>query len=198
MKGTALGAFRLYWYNTHVFPYMTRTAPNPLLMAFLLMFAFGVLGISLISASIANSPLNNTPFSSRKISLSSRIVPGNILYPFKVVRDKVALWMMDTADQCLERLSLASERLSQAEHLIEQGDTELALETMVKGQRYISEAASQCQQNKLSIQYQDSIKATIDEYQRELQDMKQYYSDTDRAVIDQLITQNNALLVHFQ
>ncbi|MEO8581467.1 MAG: DUF5667 domain-containing protein [Patescibacteria group bacterium] len=175
---------------------MTKTAPNPVLMSLLLVFAFSVLGVSLISASIGNSALTDTPFSSRKIRFSSQNLPGTIFYPFTVVRDKVALLLMSTADQCLQRLQLASQRLSQAGHLIELGDTELALETMVKGQRYITEATSQCQQNQLSIQYQESVRTTITQYQQKLQEMKQFYPDTDRAVIDQLISENNALLLH--
>jgi hypothetical protein len=175
---------------------MIKTAPNPILMAVLLVFAFGVLGISLISASLAHSPLGDSAFSTRRITFSSQIVPGNVLYPFKVAKDKIALWLMDSADQCLERLQLANERLSQAEHLIEQGEMEIALETLVKGQRYVAEAAIQCQQNNLSISYQESVRETIHKYQTKLQDMKQHYSDTDRAVIDQLISENNALLLH--
>lgn len=175
---------------------MIKTAPNPILMAFLLVFAFGILGISLMSASLNHTPLSDTPFSSRKINFTLQAVPGSILFPLKVVRDKATLMLMNTADQCLQRLQLANERLSQASHLIEQGDTQLALETIVKGQRYISEATDQCQQNQLSIQYKESIRDTIHKYQKSLQEMKQFYPDTDRAVLDRLISENNALLLH--
>lgn len=102
--------------------------------------------------------------------------------------------LMTTADQCRERLALASERLSQAGHLLELGDTHLALETVVKGQKYLADAADQCDKNKLSLQYQDSVREVIREYAEKIQDMKQYYPDTDRAVLDQIVTENKALL----
>jgi hypothetical protein len=177
------------------FPIMIRTSPHPLLVLFSGLFAFAVLGISLMSASVGSFALRESPASSRKIRFSSEIVPGHILYPLTVIRDKVSLVLMNTAQQCQERLELAKERLNQAKHLLELDDRQLALETMVKGQRYITEASEQCQQNNLPLQYRENIRATIQLYQQTLQSMKPDYSDTDRAKIDQLLLQNDALLL---
>lgn len=174
---------------------MIRTSPHPLLVLFSGLFAFGVLGVSLMSASVGSFALRESPASTRKIRFSSEIVPGHILYPLTVIRDKVSLVLMNTAQQCQERLELAKERLSQAQHLLELEDRQVALETMVKGQRYITEASEQCQQNNLPPQYRESIRSTIQLYQQTLLNMKLDYSDTDRALIDKLLSENDALLL---
>jgi hypothetical protein len=172
---------------------MTKTAVNPFLIAVCLIFAFGVLGVSLLSASRANSSLRDLT-SARRLRLSTKILPGSILYPFVVVRDKLALVLMTTADQCQERLELARERLSQSRNLLDLGETQLALETAIKGQHYLADAADQCNKEALPDQYRENVRVVIEEYDRRLSDMKQYYPDTDRAVIDQLLAANSALL----
>jgi hypothetical protein len=169
-----------------------RATLHPLIAVLALTFATVVLAVSLMSASVSNS-LRDPTSSSRVIRFSSRIVPGHILYPLTVLRDKFTLSLMTTADQCLEMLDIAKERLSQAEQLIELKDTQTALETIIKGQRYIADAADQCQRHQLTPQYRQSILLTIDLYQEQLREMKQYYLDNDRAVIDQLMSENEAL-----
>lgn len=172
---------------------MTKTEVNPLVIAFSLVFAFSVLGASLYSASRASSSLRDLS-SSRRIRLSTDILPGSILYPFAVVRDKLALVLMTTADQCQGRLELAKERLSQAQNLLDLGETELALETAIKGQRYLADAAEQCDKNDLPMIYRENIRVVAEEYDTKLTQMKQHYPDIDRAVIDQLLAANAVLL----
>lgn len=172
---------------------MNRATLHPLLAIVVLLFATTVLVISLVSASMSKVSLRTGPTSSRVIRFSNVIVPGHILYPFTVLRDKVVLSFMNTADQCKEMLDLAGERLVQTKQLLELKDTQTALETMVKGQQYIREAVFQCQENKLTLQYRQDILKTIEQYHQQLQLMKPLYQDNDRAVVDQLLTENGAL-----
>lgn len=177
---------------------MHKSVVSPLLIFVSMFFAFCVLGISLYSASIASHIGNDLTSSSRVMRFSAQIVPGHILYPFTVVKDKVALLFMDSADQCKERLELARQRLDQASHLIELGDTQVALETIIKGQKYVAEAAAQCQHSKLSSYYKTQVIETINIYTVKLLEMKQYYSDTDRAVIDQTLSQLDAISMQLE
>ncbi len=175
---------------------MTKTSSNPIIVTFCLVFAFFVLGVSIMSASIASSSLDDTPFSSRKLRFSAQIMPGNVLFPFVVIKDKASLLLMDTSQQCLQRLNLALERLDQAKRISELGDQRLALQTMIKGQRYLSEATTQCQQSNLDQKYKDGIIKVVEQYQQQLTEIKPRYADTDRAILDQLMSENEALQTH--
>lgn len=77
------------------------------------------------------------------------ILPDNILYPLKMVRDKILLFLTFDPVKKAERLLLfADKRVNAAKSLIEGGKVELGISTMTKGEKYLEQAIAQAEKAK--------------------------------------------------
>lgn len=77
------------------------------------------------------------------------ILPDHFLYPLKMVRDKV--WLFLTRDQVKRAellLLFADKRLGAAKALIEGGQQELGLSTLTKAEKYLEQAVAQAEKAK--------------------------------------------------
>lgn len=90
-----------------------------------------------------------TPSSSDEINIDyelpypGRVGPTNVLWPLKVMRDKLWLWM-NTNDLKKAEIALlfSDKRLSSALDLMNKGDTDNGVLVMGKGEVYLNEALS--------------------------------------------------------
>lgn len=72
------------------------------------------------------------------------ILPGHVLYPVKMLRDKVLVLLTTNPLKKAELyLKLADKRLWSADLLAESGKAELAIETATKAEKYLEQAANQ-------------------------------------------------------
>ena len=77
------------------------------------------------------------------------ILPDSFLYPLKMVRDRIWLWLTTEPVRKSEVLLLfADKRLKAGEALIEGGKEELGLETISKGEKYLEQAIIQAEKAK--------------------------------------------------
>lgn len=77
------------------------------------------------------------------------ILPDSFLYPLKMVRDRIWLWLTVEPVRKSEVLLLfADKRLKAGEALIEGGKEELGLETISKGEKYLEQAIIQAEKAK--------------------------------------------------
>ncbi len=77
------------------------------------------------------------------------ILPDNILYPLKMVRDKILLILTFDSVKKAERLLLfADKRANAAKALIEGGKVELGISTITKGEKYLEQAIAQAEKAK--------------------------------------------------
>ncbi len=95
------------------------------------------------------------------------ILPDNMLYPLKMVRDRI--WLFLTIDPLKkgERLLLFSDkRLGAGKTLIEGGKVELGVSTITKGEKYLEEAIAQAERarnkgKETTVLYEKLEKATL-------------------------------------
>jgi len=72
------------------------------------------------------------------------ILPGNILYPIKMVRDRLLLWLTtDSLKKAELLLKLADKRLLTAKVLIEDNKPDLGVSTATKAEKYLERAIAQ-------------------------------------------------------
>jgi hypothetical protein len=72
------------------------------------------------------------------------ILPGNILYPVKMVRDRIWLWLtMGPLEKSELLLKFADKRLLTAEVLIEDNKFDLGVSTATKAEKYLERAIAQ-------------------------------------------------------
>ena len=89
------------------------------------------------------------------------ILPDHALYPLKMIRDKIWLWLTNEPVKRAELLLLmADKRLGAAKALIDGGKTELGMATLSKGEKYLEQAIGQAAKAK------EAGKETADLYEK--------------------------------
>lgn len=77
------------------------------------------------------------------------ILPDNFLYPLKMIRDRILLWLTADPVKRAEKLLLfADKRLGAGRALIEGGKTQLGVDTLTKGEKYLEQAIGQAEKAK--------------------------------------------------
>jgi HEPN domain-containing protein len=133
------------------------------LTVFALIFAVSILGISVIRTSAQSqvkgvetkeeTPVGGGPEvlageTQPEIDYSlpypGAILPGHFLYPLKMARDKIWLWLTTDSQKKAELLlHLADKRLETARVLIEGGKADLGVTTATKAEKYLEQAINQ-------------------------------------------------------
>ncbi len=140
---------------------------NLFLVLLSLIFAFGVLSISVWKTRAQTS---SKSFKLEKIALVSDegmgfvpspspapkidyylpypgILPDNILYPLKMVRDRILLFLtFDPVKKAEKLLLFADKRVNAARSLIEGGKIELGISTLTKAEKYLERAINQAEE----------------------------------------------------
>lgn len=128
---------------------------------FVLLFAFGVLVISVLRTAEVKYKFNSST-SSSKTTLEKRnskidyylVFPGRVLpdspfWPVKAVRDRIWLWITTNPSRKAELyLLLADKRLGASKILFEQGKPEVGFSTLTKAEKYLESATNKEKENR--------------------------------------------------
>ncbi len=143
-----------------------------------LVFALGVLITSVVGTTAQSSssyrvlPAETEAESSPEATVSPEpkvdyhlvypgILPDHVLYPLKMIRDKIWLWLTNEPVKRADLLLLfADKRLGAAKALIDGGKTELGIATLSKGEKYLEQAIDQASKAK------EAGKETADLYEK--------------------------------
>ena len=110
-----------------------------------------------------------------------------------MVSDRVELEMADEHEQLYVKIQYAERRLGYAKQLLERGNTELALSTLTKAQKYLLSVGHSV----LEHQLQGAIRARTSEeisFQVEqIRELLPQFSDEQIAVIEALLAENSVL-----
>jgi len=167
---------------------------NTVFIVISIFFAFGVLTTSLVSASTPYS-LGTLP-SVPTIRFSGGVMPGHILYPFRVAREKIYIVFAPGASKCLQRVGIAGQRLQAARELLQLEHTSLAFKTLLKGHQYLAESVYQFQEEKLDSSLKVSLHDALESYRTTVIEKKPQFSEKEQAVLDKLLAENEALQTH--
>lgn len=160
------------------------TARNLLIVFATLVFALGILITSVFETTAQTSPSYRVLPAQTEVEPSPEatispeptvdyymvypgILPDHILYPLKMVRDKILLWLtFDPVARAERFLLFADKRLGAAKALIEGGKTELGISTLTKGEKYLEQAIEQAEKAKgagkeTAALYEKLAKATL-------------------------------------
>ncbi|PJC27879.1 hypothetical protein CO054_03010 [Candidatus Shapirobacteria bacterium CG_4_9_14_0_2_um_filter_39_11] len=124
-----------------------------------LVFALGILITSVVrttalttSPNYKIAPVKATPTPTETVkkpveyslAYPGPILPGHILYPIKMVRDRIWLWLtVDPLKKAEVLLLFADKRLGAGKALIEAGKEELGASTLTKAGKYLESAVKQ-------------------------------------------------------
>lgn len=162
------------------------------LSALAVTFGMSVVGVSLLTAGSVKSA-DNERMSERTLYMDDTILPDHVLYPLVMVTDRVELEMADEHEQLYVKIQYAERRLGYAKQLLERGNTDLALSTLTKAQKYLLAVA----QSVLEHQLQGEIRARVLEeiafQATEVRALTPQFSNEQVSVIDALLAENEVL-----
>lgn len=126
-------------------------------LSLVLVFAFWVLGVSVIKTSAIEGQSASQNYKVTTVPVATEtaksvdyflaypgILPDHFLYPVKMARDRIWLWLTFNPLKKAElMLLLADKRLGAGKALIEGNKTELGISTLTKGEKYLERAIAQ-------------------------------------------------------
>lgn len=174
-----------------------------------LVFAWGVLATSVIrtSAQTASENYKIAPLeaeSTQKLATETAkkevnyflvypgILPDHFLYPIKMIRDRVWLWLTTDPLKKAELLLLfADKRLGAAKALIEGNKVELGISTMTKAEKYLERAVSQervaAQKDKQTAVFLEKLSLASLKHEEVLLELYQKVSDEFKPVVNETL-----------
>lgn len=127
-----------------------------------LAFAFVILIISIIKISVPVSAQNNEAISGVNYPLPyPGILPDHPLYPIKMVRDRIWLFLTnDSVQKTKLLLHFADKRINSAKALLEKEKLDLAITTASKAEKYLEKTFDQLEKLKDENQ-REQIRSTM-------------------------------------
>ena len=121
--------------------------------------------------------------------IASGMLPTNPLYPLKMVVDRLKLIISLNPEQHTRRLlAYSNMRMSAANQLIEEGETDLAVSTATKGQTYMWQAISQSQTIPPSqrVDWYDSLEQALLKHEEVIEKIRLVAHDASQNQIQHL------------
>lgn len=177
-----------------------------------LVFALGVLGTSVVKGTTKSQDFQITPITGGEVAGEEAtpsptppaggptpvdyylpypgILPDNkLLYPIKMIRDRILLFLTFDPVQKAERLLLfADKRLNAAKALVEGGKADLGVSTLTKAEKYLERAIAQAEKAKAAGKettalYEKLAKATL-KHQEVLNELSVRLPDQAKPAIE--------------
>lgn len=158
-----------------------------------LIFAFGVLGISLMDAhSVSSSGIRSA--SDRSLYFDKAMLPDHIMYPLFMAMDRVRLELAPRDERVFLEIEYANTRLLSGEELLDSKKESLAVSTFTKAEKYLSDATQDFQAQHGTDTMKRLLIKAINYHSKRLKALSAQMTDSDRSIIDQSLKQNTALL----
>ena len=154
----------------------------------------GVILVVSLASSIRGGSVSPREYLDANLLFSSHVMPGHILYPFLVFRDKYQLFEASSDEQFAARVSLSSIRLEYAKGLLEAGAKDLSISTLKKSQHY----AFSSQKFIHNSQEKKFLAEMMKKMQDFIEDHKDEYTDEQKALLDNMFTENHYLLLQLE
>lgn len=164
---------------------------------FLSLLAFGFASLILISSLAAATNASSTDGNStteREIYFNSTVLPDHVLYPVRMVIDRVKLEISPEHEQVFMKVEYAHRRLEYAEELLKKQKEELSVSTLTKAEQYLYQAVTQARQIEAPDSVMQRLKKAVEYHTKRLHELSPLYNDANRAVVDKAIEGNEALL----
>ena len=121
------------------------------------------------------------------------ILPDHFLYPIKMIRDRIWLFLAnDPVKKAETQLLFADKRLVAGQMLVEKGKEEQALTTLTKAEKYLEQAVNQEKQaresGKDTVAFLQRLVLASQKHQELLTNLQKVVSDSAKTAINQILT----------
>jgi hypothetical protein len=164
-----------------------------LLSSCALFLSFGILALSLTTASAAQSSTGSFEASHRQFYWGDDVLPDHVVYPVLMLIDKAKLESASPTERIYTQVEYGNRRFEYTHALIEKENPELALTTATKGYKYLIHAGQEALDSDASPSLKQHVIKAIEYQDKQLAELRNSFSDADRAVLDQLQAEGESL-----
>ncbi len=152
-----------------------------------LCIAMLILAVSLVSSTPSVYSAGDQPKTNdREFYLDGDILPDHVLYPVVMIADRVKLTTASPEEKLTLLVTYANLRLDSAEKLLHKKDQPMAIATLTKSQKYLLRAAQETIDQQPAPTTTHFVYKTLLYHLNRHQQLKPYFSDSERNVVDQL------------
>lgn len=181
-------------------------AKNLVLISLALAFAFSILLLSVVSSRAVTgseeleeaSPAaeSETVMPEKKgvdyLLAYPGILPDHFLYPIKMIRDRIWLFLAtDPVKKAETQLLFADKRLGAGLMLIEKGKEEQGLTTLTKAEKYLEQAVNQEKKareaGKDTVAFLEKLSLASQKHEEVLLNLQEVVSDSGKATVNQIL-----------
>lgn len=163
-----------------------------------LLFGFSVLAVSLSAGNSTVLSSTDSPATNKQFYFNQTILPDHVAYPVLMAVDRVKLELNTDQERVYTEIEYAHRRFEYAQALLDKDNQEVALTTITKAEKYLMQAAHHALELEDSRHQQQYAYKTLVYYDQRLEDLKPFFTDSDRAVIDQLQQEIKALKLQLE
>lgn len=176
-----------------------NTKQKVLISSFSFFIGLSILSISLIKTSAVKALSQAEIESSRKqFYIGQELKPDHVLYPVKVAKEKASLFMLSPEERVEKKIEYASQRMDFAKELLEKGEYQLAVATMIKSQQYLFEAAEYLQSANFSHSSCSHLMDSLEEDRQMIENMEDAFPENFSLQIEQLQENQKAVIAKLE
>ena len=166
---------------------------------------FSILALGAASAILALSLTSNAMrvhsadgILTRSFYMDDQVLPDHITYPFLMAIDRLRLESASPTEKVYLQTEYANRRLAYATELFNRDESDLAVTTLTKAQKYLLHAGQHVLYEQNNARLNTHLSKTIEYHVRHIEKIldSQDLSDSQRAVIDKLTEE--LLVIHGQ
>jgi hypothetical protein len=163
-----------------------------------LFFGFGVLALSLTTATAAESSTGSVQASSRQLYWDSTILPDHVAYPVLMTIDKVRLEAGSPSERVFTQIEYGHRRLEYAQELLDKKKIDLAVTTASKGYKYLLQAGEEALQHDMPHSVTSRALKALEYQSQFLSKFKAQVPDQDRPPLDILLKEGEVMMKRLQ
>lgn len=158
-----------------------------------LFLGFTILAVSLSAGNSQVLSSSSEVSTNKEFYLGQTILPDHVAYPVLMAVDRAKLEMASDSERVYTEIEYARRRFEYAQALLDKGDVPLALTTLTKAEKYLIQAAHTAFELPNGDNQRLYALKSLYYYDQKLEEVKPAFTDADRAQIDQLQQEIQAL-----
>lgn len=158
-------------------------------------FGLGLVGVSLLTTDAVEAGEND--MSAKKLYMG-QVLPDHIAYPLLMAMDRFYLETANDTERIYKQIEYSNRRLFYTQELLAQDDVEklpLALSTLTKAEKYLIKASLESMELESADEtVRDIVLRSLRYHRSELDKLAHKFTNSQRPILDELKTQEQALL----
>lgn len=151
-----------------------------------------------MSASVQIASADSVSATQKRLYFDKEVLPDHVFYPVLMAIDKSRLEAAQPVERIYLQIEYANRRLYYTQELLEQEKSALAHTTLTKAEKYMLQAGRDLLETSVPPETKEFGLRALQIHYRETARLKSQFSDADRAVLDQILSEQAQLIEQLQ